>query len=125
MAEQILTAMFEAFNRHDAAAVVKLMTEDCIFETAAGPEIYGTRHIGKPAIQAAFELVWKSMPDVRWDNVRHYAGDERVITEWIFRATRTDGMRIEVDGCDIFTIRDGKVAVKQAFRKDRPPLPAL
>jgi len=46
------------------------------------------------------------------------------VSEWVFRATRADGARIEVQGCDLFTLRDGKVAAKRAFRKDRPVLTA-
>ena len=36
-----------------------------------------------------------------------------------FTATAQDGSRIEVNGCDIFTFRDGKIAVKNSFRKIR------
>ena len=34
-------------------------------------------------------------------------------------ATGKDGKAIEVRGCDIFTFRDGKIAVKNSFRKTR------
>jgi ketosteroid isomerase-like protein len=116
----LLRAMFVAFNAHDAGAVVNLMTEDCTFETAAGPEIHGARHVGRAAVRAAFEQAWANFPDVRWDDARHFTCGDRAVSEWVFRATRPDGSRIEVQGCDLFTIRDGKVAVKQAFRKERP-----
>jgi ketosteroid isomerase-like protein len=117
---ELLDAMFLAFNRHDAAAVVALMTDDCIFETAGGPDIHGTRHVGKVAVKAAFEQVWHAFPDVRWDEVRHFGCGERAVSQWVFRATRPDGARIEAQGCDLFTFRGGTVALKQAFRKDRP-----
>jgi hypothetical protein len=29
---------------------------------------------------------------------------------------------VEVTGCDIFTFREGKIAVKNSFRKNRPPI---
>ena len=29
-----------------------------------------------------------------------------------------DGSRAEVDGCDLFTFRNGKIAVKNSFRKN-------
>ena len=119
---KLLNALFEAFNAHDAAAVVSLMTDDCVFEAAAGPEAHGARHVGQAAVRAAFENVWASMPDVRWDVQRHFCVGDRAVSEWVFKATRADGARIEVQGCDLFTFRDGKVALKQAFRKDRPAL---
>jgi hypothetical protein len=30
-----------------------------------------------------------------------------------------------VDGCDLFTFRDGKIALKNSYRKSRPPVAAL
>ena len=35
-----------------------------------------------------------------------------------------DGSRIETDGIDVFTFRNGKIALKNVFRKVRPNLPA-
>jgi ketosteroid isomerase-like protein len=117
---ELLDAMFAAFNRHDSAGVVALMTDDCIFETAAGPDIHGNRHVGKAAVKKAFEQVWQAFPDVRWDEVQHFGCGERAVSQWVIRATRPDGARIEAQGCDLFTLRGGMVAIKQAFRKDRP-----
>ena len=120
----LLDEMFAAFNAHDAAKVVSLMTEDCVFETAVGPEEHGARHVGRAAVRTAFENVWAAMPDVRWDVTGHFVAGDRAVSEWVFRATRADGGRIEVEGCDLFTLLDGKVSVKRASRKDRPVLTA-
>lgn len=119
---QLLDELFRAFNAHDADKVVSLMTEDCVFEAAAGPEVHGARHVGRAAVKAAFENVWKGLPDVRWDVTAHVVAGDRAVSEWVFRATRPDGARIEVEGCDLFSLRDGRIAVKRAFRKDRPPM---
>ena len=118
----LLTELFDAFNAHDAAKVVSLMTEDCVFEAAAGNEMFGARHSGRAAVKTAFENVWKGLPDVRWDVTNHFHAGDRAVSEWVFRATRPDGSRIEVQGCDLFTLRNGKIAVKQAFRKERAPV---
>ena len=121
---KLLDELFEAFNAHDSAKVVSMMTEDCVFEAAAGAEMFGTRHVGRAAVALAFDNVWKGLPNVRWDVTRHFASGDRAVSEWVFRATRPDGSRIEVQGCDLFTLRDGRVAVKQAFRKERAPVKA-
>jgi ketosteroid isomerase-like protein len=44
---------------------------------------------------------------------------DRGVSEWTFSGTRSDGKRIEVNGCDLFTFLDGKIAVKNSFRKNR------
>lgn len=39
-----------------------------------------------------------------------------------FTGTRVDGSRVEVHGCDVFTFRDGRIALKHSYRKHRPPI---
>ena len=45
-------------------------------------------------------------------------------SQWTFTGTAADGSRIETDGIDVFTFKDGKIALKNVFRKARPNLPA-
>lgn len=33
-----------------------------------------------------------------------------------------DGSRVEVAGCDLFTFVDGRIAVKDSYRKNRPAM---
>ena len=117
---KLLQELFNAFNRHDLEGVLACMTEDCVFEGAAGPEAFGARFVGHDAVGAAFEGVWKTFPDVQWANDKHFAADGLGVSQWTLVGTREDGKRIEADGVDLFTFRDGKVATKKAFRKDRP-----
>ena len=116
----LLEELFSAFNRHDGAAVMACMTDDIVFDAAAGPDICGRRLNGTGEVRAAFEGTWTSMPDVSWQCTRHEVFGDRGISEWIFRATAKDGMRIEAEGCDLFEFRGDKICVKSAFRKDRP-----
>jgi ketosteroid isomerase-like protein len=115
----LLERLFSAFNRHDGAGVLACMTDDVVFEAAAGPEVFGRRFEGSADVRAAFEQVWTDMPDVSWSCTRHTIFDDRALSEWIFRATRADGARIEVEGCDLFVFRGEKISHKRAFRKDR------
>lgn len=117
-----LESLFDAFNRHDIDAVMQFFDEDCIFNAVGGPEVYGTRFQGIQPIAEAFSGVWKSMPDAQWADHSHFVQGERGVSEWTFLGTAADGSRIEAEGCDLFTIRDGKIVRKQAFRKSRPPI---
>ena len=119
-----LSALFDAFNRHDAVAAVAFMTDDVVFETLGGSEVYGTRIIGRDAVRDAFAGVWQAFPDAHWETTNHCIIGDLGVSEWIFRGTGKDGARIEAEGCDLFTLKDGKIAVKRAFRKQRPPIPA-
>lgn len=115
-----LKGLFDAFNRHDIDGVMRLFSEDCIFDAVGGPEAYGARFEGLEAIANAFSNVWKTMPDALWGNHSHFVHGDRGVSEWLFTATAADGGRIEAEGCDLFTFRNGKIVRKQAFRKNRP-----
>ena len=119
-----LQAFGDAFNRHDADALMRFMTDDCVFQASAGPDACGTRHQGQEAVHAAFTEVWKEFPDAQWRSPRYFVNGDRGVSEWTFTATRADGTRVEGDGCGLFTFRAGKIAVKNSYRKNRPPLPA-
>jgi ketosteroid isomerase-like protein len=101
---------------------MSFMTEDCVFESSAGSEVCGTRYEGFDGVRAAFAEVWATFPDAHWCNARHFVVGDRGVSEWTFTGTRTDGTRIEVRGCDLFTFQDGKIALKNSYRKNRPPL---
>ncbi len=118
-----LQAFADAFNGHDADAIMRFMTDDCVFEASAGPDVCGASYLGRQAVRDPFADVWKTFPDARWRSPRHFVCGDRGVSEWTFTGTRADGSRVEVNGCDVFTFRDGKIAVKNSYRKNRPALP--
>ncbi|GHC24711.1 MAG: DUF4440 domain-containing protein [Rhodobacterales bacterium 65-51] len=115
-----LKATFDAFNRHDIDAVMTHFAEDCVFTTVGGSEVFGTRIEGRDAIAQAFVAVWTAMPDAEWADHRHFVCGDRAVSEWTFRGTDAEGRRTEAQGVDLFTLRDDKLVMKQAFRKQRP-----
>ncbi len=116
-----LQAFADAWNRHDIDALMRFMTADCVFEASAGPDVCGSRYVGREAVQAGFSEVWKTFPDAQWIAPRHFVCGDRGVSEWTFTGTRLDGARVEVNGCDLFTFRDGKIAIKNSYRKTRLP----
>ncbi|AVJ27754.1 nuclear transport factor 2 family protein [Achromobacter spanius] len=121
---EMLAEFAAAWNRHDIDALMSFMSEDCVFETVGGPEQYGSRHSGPEAVRAAFAAAWKNFPDAQWENGRHWVAGDRGVSESTFRGTAADGSRVEADMVDVFTFKGGKIQVKNAFRKQRPALPA-
>ena len=70
-------------------------------------------------MRAAFARIFATVPDVSFAGARHFVTGDRGVSEWIFAGTTVDGRKIEVNGCDLFTFRDGKIAVKRSFLKNR------
>jgi ketosteroid isomerase-like protein len=119
-----LATLFDAFNRHDIDSVMAYFAPDCVFNAVGGPDAWGTRIEGTDAIAAAFSGVWGAMKDANWAHHSHFVHGDRAVSEWTFTGTNADGSRIEAEGCDLFTLRDGKIVRKQAFRKNRPLIKA-
>ena len=120
--ESLLQAFADAWNRHDVDALMSMMTTDCVFEASGGNMVDGERYEGQRAVRAAYEAVFEQYPDARWGNARHFVAGDRGVSQWTFTGTLTDGRRVEVAGCDVFTFRNGKIAIKNSFRKNRPPI---
>jgi len=107
----------QAWNRHDAEALISMMTADAVFETAAGPEKFGARHVGREHLRRAFSAVWEAFPDASWNDANHVAFGDRGFSEWTFRGTDRNGAVVEVRGVDLFVFRNDKIARKDTFRK--------
>lgn len=120
--ETFLQTFAEAFNAHDLDGIMAHMTDDCIFQASAGPDADGQKFTGAKAVRKAFADVFVNFPDARWSNAKHFIAGGRGVSEWVFTGTKTDGTKVEVTGCDLFTFRDGKIAVKNSYRKNRVAL---
>lgn len=122
--EQMLKDFGDAWNRHDIDALMGFMSNDCEFHAVAGPDLMGRSFIGQAEVREGFQLAWQTFPDAAWLDGVHFVCGDRGVSETTFKGTKADGSRVEARMVDVFTFRDGKIAVKNAFRKDRPPLSA-
>jgi ketosteroid isomerase-like protein len=115
----LLDRFAAAWNAHDVDGLMACMAPECVFEAAAGKDVNGTRHAGPDAVRRAYAAVFDAYADARWNNPRHFVAGDRAVSEWTFTGTMKDGTAIEVNGCDVFTLQDGKIAVKNSYRKQR------
>jgi ketosteroid isomerase-like protein len=117
--KDFLQSFADAFNSHDIKAIMSHMTDDCVFEASAGPDVDGEKFTGQEQVKKAFENVFATFADAKWRLPRHFISGDRGFTEWVFTGSRTDGTKVEVTGCDLFTFKDGKIAIKNSYRKNR------
>ena len=122
MADQITTQFLDdfatAWNRHDVVAILSMMTPDAIMQNSAGPDAWGRQSSGHEEIRRAIADFLGMFPDAQWNEAKHFIAGERGISEWVFTATGPNGP-VETHGCDVFTFRDGLIAVKDSYRKQR------
>jgi ketosteroid isomerase-like protein len=90
-----------------------------VFEASAGPDVAGARHVGRDAVRRAYAAVFEAYADARWNNPRHFVAGDRAVSEWTFTGTTKAGAKVEVNGCDVFTLKGGKIALKNSYRKQR------
>jgi len=107
------------WNTHDVDHLMTFVDDDCAFETTAGPDVCGKRYEGRERVREAFARVFKMFPDAHFADARHFVSGDRACSEWTFTGTAADGRRVEVRGCDLFTFRNGKIALKTSYFKNR------
>ena len=116
----LLDEFAAAFNAHDADALMTYMAadDDCVFYSAAGQTPHGGVAKGREAVKAAYAAVWKKYPDAKWNNPTHFVSGDRGVTQWLFTGSTPDGKETShVHGCDIFAFKNGKIKVKDSYRK--------
>ena len=119
---EFLKAFADAWNRHDLDALMGFMHDDCLFHAVAGPDLLGRTFSGRDEVREGFKAAWTNFPDAAWLDGNHFVVGDRGVSECTFKGTKADGSRIEARMVDVFTFKDGKILVKNAFRKDRPAL---
>ena len=121
--EQRNIAALKAFglagDRYDIDAMMALMTEDCVFESSFGPEAHGTRYEGQDQVRESLQWFLDRFSGGKWTNPEHFVIGDRGVAEWTFTGTDPDGSSVEVNGCDVITFRDGQIAFKDSYRKNR------
>ena len=101
----------EAFNHHDVAGMMKLMSEDCVFEnTAPAPD--GTLYSGKEAVTRFWQDFFRESPQAHIDIEEIFGMGNRCIMRWKY--SWGEG---HVRGVDIFKVEEGLITEKLSYVK--------
>ena len=118
-AMQMLRSIAAAFDGHDLDGIMAHFADDAVFESPRGPDPWGRRFVGREEIRTAFAGRFSGIPDVRYRQDDHFVDGDRGASEWTLSGTTTDGERLEIRGCDLWTIRDGRIVKKDSYWKIR------
>ena len=104
-----------AFNRHDVAAIMAMMTEDCLFDSTRPPPD-GECLVGHEPVRRFWEGFFTRSPSARFETEEEFAAGDRAVVRWVYHWVR-DGVPGHVRGVDLFQVRGGRVAEKRSYVK--------
>lgn len=110
----------DAWNRHDVDAVMAHMTDDCTFVSSVGADLVAGGCQGRVSVTAAVRAFIETWPDGHFGSLGEFIAANRGVSEWIFSGTKADGTKLRTRGCDVLTFENGKIKVKDAYRKQLP-----
>src|SRR5436305_15163487 len=114
-----LVEICDAFNAHDLDRIMGFFADDCVLEMPKGSKPYGSRFEGKHDVREGLAARFEGLPDVHYGNAEHFVASaaDTGMAKWTLTGTTREGPRKEVQGCHVYTSRDGKVIRKDAYRK--------
>jgi len=115
----MLRSIAKGFDTHDLEGILSHFADDAVFDSPRGPDPWGRRYVGKAEIGRAFEGRFAGIPDVRYQDDDHFVDGDPGASEWTLSGTTTEAQRIEIRGCDLWILRDGKVFKKDSYWKLR------
>ena len=106
----------EAFNRHDVAEMMRLMSDDCVFEnTAPAPD--GTLYAGKEVVTQFWQDFFRASPHAHIEIEEIFGFGARCIMRWKYEWVDEAEKKGHVRGVDIFQVKDGFICEKFSYVK--------
>jgi ketosteroid isomerase-like protein len=106
----------DALNARDVAAMMELLTTDCIFENTY-PAPAGTRYTGRAAVREFWEDFFRSSSEARIEIEEIFGQNDRVVMRWLYRWTDRTGHSGYIHGVDLYRVRAGLIAEKLSYVK--------
>lgn len=106
----------EAFNRHDVAGMIQLLTDDCALETAV-PAPDGAVYMGKAAVAEFWHDFFRHRPQARLRVEDIFGLGLRCVMRWRCDWVGAAGQSAHVRGVDIFHVRGGLICEHRSYVK--------
>ena len=106
----------EAFNRHDVAGMVQLMSDDCVFENT-GPTPDGAVYSGKEGVTQFWQDFFRESPHAHIAIEEIFGLGSRCIMRWRYEWVDVAGKKGHVRGVDIFLVKNGSIYEKLSYVK--------
>jgi len=108
-----------AWNGGDADLVASFFAEDGVYHASVGPDALGKSYFSKEQIRLGVQAFFDRFPSGKFENLKVVVAGNIGTFEWDFVTTDLGGHEVRTAGCDLLQFVGDKVAVKNAFRKQR------
>ena len=113
---QVVLAFNEAFNRHDVAGMMQLMSDDCVFDnTHPAPD--GTAYTGKESVTQFWQGFFHDSPHAHIEIEEVVGMGLRCLMRWRYEWVDSAGTKGHVRGVDIFQVKNGLICEKLSYVK--------
>ena len=113
---RIVLEFNEAFNRHDVAGMMQLMSEDCVFEnTSPAPD--GMVYSGKEAVTQFWQDFFHQSPQAHIEIEEIFGFKTQCVMRWRYSWLDGTGKMGHVRGVDIFHVKNGLIGEKLSYVK--------
>jgi predicted SnoaL-like aldol condensation-catalyzing enzyme len=116
VAMRIVLEFNEAFNRHEVPGMMRLMSDDCVFENT-DPAPDGTLYSGKEAVTQFWRDFFRESPQAQIEIEEIFGLGNRCIMRWKYHWVDAAGKKGHVRGVDIFQIKGGLIYEKFSYVK--------
>jgi ketosteroid isomerase-like protein len=116
MVVQMVLAFNEALNQRDVDSMMRLMTDDCVFENTSPPPD-GTRYAGQEAVRQFWQEFFQGSAQATIEPEEIFASGERCVMRWVYHWVEPGGESGHIRGIDLYTLRDGLIAEKLSYVK--------
>lgn len=113
---RIVLEFNDAFNRHDVAGMMKLMSDDCLFENT-DPAPDGTVYSGKQAVTAFWQEFFRESPNAHIEIEEIFGMGFHCIMRWKYEWVDSAGQKGHVRGVDVFKLKDDLIIEKLSYVK--------
>lgn len=117
-AESTVLAFLAAWSAQDLPRVVEMFDEHAIFKASIGPEP-GQTYIGRGEIEPAIRAMFERSAGTEFEVSQIFQIEGGAVVTWI-ATSAAPGARAKSPGIDLFQVRDGKITLKDAYRKVKP-----
>lgn len=115
-ATRIVLDFHRALNRRDLTSMLRLISDDCRFESAA-PLPDGTSYTGKEAVRGFWEEFLRQFPAGRLEIEEMIGFGNQCVVRWRYEWAAGAGEERHVRGVDLIRVRNNLICEQRSYAK--------